>query len=63
MESVRKFNGVKYLWDGIVYNSIDEAKEKENIYKKDGFETVVFEEGGKAYIYTRRVVKEVKVEQ
>ena len=55
-------NGKKFLWDGGDYPSREKAAEKMQKYKNDGFEVEVLEEGGKIYLYTRRVVKEVIVQ-
>jgi hypothetical protein len=52
----------KFMWDGIDYPSKEKALEKAQKYKDDGFEVETYEENGKTYLYTRRVVKEVVVE-
>jgi hypothetical protein len=52
----------KFMWDGIDYPSQEKAFEKAQKYKDDGFEVETYEESGKTYLYTRRVVKEVLVE-
>jgi len=55
-------NGKKFMWDGKDYldkkSSLDVAQK----YKKDGFETEVFEEEKKYYVFTRKVVEEIVVE-
>ncbi len=51
----------KFMWDGIDYPSKEKALEKAQKYKDDGFEVETYEENGKTYLYTRRVVKEVVV--
>ena len=56
------FKEKKFMWDGIDYPSIEKALEKIQTYKKNGFEVETFEEGGKTYLYTRRVVKEILVQ-
>lgn len=58
----RLFDGRKYMWDGKTYGSDGEAKSTEEAYKKDGFETKIAQEGDQYLVYTRRVIKEVKVE-
>lgn len=58
----RLFDGRKYMWDGKTYSSEGEAKSSEEAYKKDGFETRIAQDEGAYMVYTRRVVKEVKVE-
>lgn len=57
------FNGKKFIWDGVDYPSGECSAEKMETYKRDGFEVEVLEEGGKTYLYTRRVVKEAVVEK
>jgi hypothetical protein len=52
----------KFMWDRIDYPSKEKALEKAQKYKDDGFEVETYEENGKTYLYTRRVVKEVVVE-
>ncbi len=54
-------DGKKYLWDGIEYSSGEAASEKMKTYESDGFEVELLDEGGKSFLYTRRVVKEVIV--
>lgn len=54
--------GKKLIWDGVDYTSGDEASKKIQTYKNDGFEVEALEENGKTFIYTRRVVKEVIVQ-
>jgi hypothetical protein len=61
-ESVKIFEGKKFMWDGETYEGMDQAKEKEEAYKKDKFDTRIIEEEGKPVIYTRREVTEVEVE-
>ncbi len=55
--------GKKFVWDGVDYPNEEKALEKMEKYKREGFEVEVFEESGKTYLYTRRVVKEVVVEK
>jgi hypothetical protein len=61
-DSVKIIEGKKFMWDGETYESMDQAKEKEEAYKNDKFETVIVEEEGKPVIYTRREVTEIVVE-
>jgi len=51
----------KFMWDGIDYPSKEKALEKVQTYKNNGFEVQTYEESGKTYLYTRRVVKEMIV--
>ena len=50
------------MWDGNDYTDEKIALETAQKYKDDGFETEVFEEEQKYYVFTRRVVEEVVVE-
>ena len=61
MPSVVMYKEKKFMWDGIDYPSKEKALEKAQKYKDDGFEVETYEENGKTYLYTRRVVKEVVV--
>jgi len=54
-------DGKKFMWDGSVYATREEASPVEAAYQKDNFEVHVTEEEGKFLIYTRRLVKEVVV--
>lgn len=56
------FEGKKFMWDGQEYKSEKEANEVMDKYKNDGFETYLYKENDKFYVFTRRVVCEVKVE-
>jgi hypothetical protein len=51
----------KYMWDGRTYDEKG-AKDAGEAYGKDGFDVKIFQDGGQHLVYTRRVVKEVKVE-
>jgi hypothetical protein len=61
-ESVKIIDGKKFMWDGEIYEGMEQAKEKEESYIKDKFETRIIEEDGKPVVYTRREVTEVEVE-
>jgi hypothetical protein len=54
--------GKKLIWDGCDYTSGDDASRKMQTYKDDGFEVEAVEENGKTFLYTRRVVKEIIVQ-
>jgi len=56
------FKEKKFMWDGIDYPSKEKALEKIQEYKNKGFEVETLEESGKTYLYTRRVVKEIIVQ-
>ncbi|MGD1214441.1 MAG: hypothetical protein ABR861_05590 [Terriglobales bacterium] len=53
--------GKKFMWDGQLYDTREEASRIEESYRNDNFEVRMVEEGGKFLVYTRRVVKEVVV--
>jgi hypothetical protein len=55
-ELSRRFDGKKYMWDGVLYASEAEARAKEDSCAKDGFETRVLEHEGGHLVYTRRAV-------
>lgn len=62
MELSRKIDEKKFMWDGETYEKEDNAKKAMENYQRDGFEVKMVEEDGKYYVFTRRVVTEVKVE-
>lgn len=51
----------KFMWDGSLYATREEARPLEEAYRKDNFEIFVTEKDGKVLIYTRKVIKEVVV--
>ena len=57
-----KFDGKKFMWDGKTYKTEDLAKDAENTYKEDGFETRVITEDDHYSVYTRRLVTEIVLE-
>jgi hypothetical protein len=61
MDLFRIFSGKKFMWDGKEYAK-EEAEKFARDYEGAGFEVQVIEEGGKYFVFTRREVKEVKVE-
>ena len=61
-ENVRFFEGHKFMWDGEVYPSRDEAEAKREEYAGNDFETQLVEDQDQFLVYTRRVVTEVVVE-
>jgi hypothetical protein len=62
MQSVRFFDRRKFLWDGEAYDAPAAAEAKKQEYESQGFETQLVEEEGKAFLFTRRVVKEIVIE-
>ncbi len=62
MDLSRVFEGKKFMWDGVEYQTEKEAKEKAENYQKENFEVQVFKEKEKFYVFTRRVVTEVVIQ-
>jgi hypothetical protein len=58
-DSSRIINGKKFMWDGVVYPSQEDAQAVMEKYKKDNFEVESVEEEKQYLLYTRRVVKEI----
>ena len=53
----------KYMWDGKVYESEEEARKVQEEYEKENFEVHITKgEEGKFLVYSRRLVTEVVVE-
>ena len=52
-------DGKKFMWDGRLYATREEASAVREACQSDGFEVRVVEEGGKFLLYTRRAVKGV----
>jgi hypothetical protein len=62
MEISRIIDGKKFMWDGVEYKDGNEANGVVEKYRTNGFETSLILEQDKFYVFTRRVVTEVKVE-
>lgn len=54
-------DGKKFMWDGRVYETREEAARVAEGYQQEGFEVRTIEQDGRFLVYTRRVVKEVVV--
>ena len=54
-------DGKKFMWDGHVYDTRQDASLAGEGYRNDNFEVLIAEEGGKFLVYTRRVVREIVV--
>ena len=50
-----KFEGKKYMWDGMTYQSEDQARQAMETYSKDGFEVQLVAENHQHLVYTRRI--------
>lgn len=62
MDIFKIVNGKKYMWDGEDYNAESAAREHLLEYNDNGFETVLIEEGGKYFVYSRRLVTEIVID-
>jgi len=51
-------DGKKFMWDGQVYATKEEACAAEQSYRKDNFEVRLVEQDQQFLVYTRRAVKE-----
>ncbi len=58
----RKINGKKFMWDGMVYQSGDQAESTVEEYRKDGFSAEMITEDESFLVYTRRVSSAQKQE-
>jgi hypothetical protein len=59
-DSYKIIDSKKFMWDGKIYETEEEAKSVAESYQKDNFETRIISEEGKYLVYNRREVKEVK---
>jgi hypothetical protein len=51
----QKFDGKKFLWDGVNYESRDEAQKALETYKQQGFDVELVENDDHFLVYSRRV--------
>ena len=58
----RFYDGNKFMWDGVMYDTRDTAEAKVQEYQDMGFETQLVEEEDGYLVYNRRVAKDVVVE-
>jgi hypothetical protein len=58
-DSSKIIDGKKFMWDGVVYPTQEEAQGVVEKYKKDNFEVESVKEENQFLVYTRRVVKEI----
>jgi hypothetical protein len=54
-------NGRKFMWDGLLYATRDEASHAKELYENDRFEVHLMEHEGNFLVYTRRTVKQETV--
>ncbi len=62
VEKARLFEGKKFMWDGVRYESEEDARRAGEAYASDGFEVETLQDEGTPLIYTRREVKEATIE-
>ncbi|MHC4487787.1 MAG: hypothetical protein ACYSW7_01225 [Planctomycetota bacterium] len=62
MEVSKIIDGKKYMWDGVEYEDEIKGNSVMETYESSDFEAKMIKEGSKYYVFTRRVVTEVKVE-
>ncbi len=51
-------DGMKFMWDGQLYDNREEAARVGESYQKENFQIRIVKEGGKFLLYTRRTTKE-----
>ena len=51
----QKFDGKKFLWDGVNYESREEAQKALEGYKQQGFDVELVESDDHFLVYSRRV--------
>lgn len=56
--SARIVGGRKFMWDGRLYPSREDAEKARSTYEADAFETWTGEQDGTFLVYTRRAVKQ-----
>jgi hypothetical protein len=54
-------DGKKFMWDGQLYSTKQDASGAEQTYRRDNFEVRVVEQEETFLVYTRRVVNQVPV--
>jgi len=50
-----KFDGKKYMWDGELYETEEQANQSSETYRKEGFEAKVSKNSDKYLVYSRRL--------
>lgn len=54
-------DGKKFLWDGNLFESHEDAARQAEKYENDNFEVHLLDEGNRCFVYSRRFVKQVVV--
>ncbi len=52
------FDGKKFMWDCVPYESEDQAKETIAAYEKDEFEVQMVQNENQFLVYSRRIAKD-----
>jgi hypothetical protein len=63
MELTRIFDGKKFMWDGKTYKNLGELDEVEQSYRTEGFDVEIIEEDRQLFIFTRKVVEAMPIEE
>ena len=63
MDDVKFFDKKKFMWDGKTYISESEAISIKAEYEKNNFETRIVQEEEKYFLFTRRLVTEIVIEE
>ena len=58
-----QFEGMKFMQDGLAYETKVDAEKAMESYANAGFDVRLLVENGKFLVFSRRIVKEIKVEQ
>jgi hypothetical protein len=53
----RMFEGKKFVWDSVTYESEDQARQAAESYEKDGFEVQLLSEEEQYLVYSRRIAE------
>lgn len=51
----KKFEGRKFMWDGAVHETEDQARQTMEAYRKEGFEVQLDRDADQYLVYSRRV--------
>ena len=62
MDIAKFFDEKKFMWDGKTYSGKSEVNDTKTEYEKNNFETRIVPEGSNFFLFTRRVVTEIVIE-
>lgn len=63
MEKVKILDEKKFMWDGRTYMSESEANTAKAEYEKNNFETFMVSDEDKYFLFSRKIVTEIEIEQ